>query len=91
MNDQIIHDSLHAPPTCRRSPAPLRDTGGVLFDDSLPYGDLFMEVNAPFRRRGFGILLVKELKRVCHEQGRIPAPRYAVANVASRATIPEGP
>ena len=30
-----------------------------------PYGDLFMEVDEPHRRRGYGGYLIQELKRAC--------------------------
>lgn len=62
-------------------------TGGVLFHYNLPYGDIYMEVAEPYRRRGYGGYLVQELKRVCYEVGRIPAARCNASNVASRATL----
>ena len=62
-------------------------TGGIYLHYNLPYGDISMEVNEQFWRRGYGSLLVQELKRVCYEMGRIPAARCNVANVASRATL----
>ena len=39
--------------------------GGVLFHYNWPYGDIFMDVAEPYRRRGLGSYLVQELKRVC--------------------------
>jgi len=62
-------------------------TGGILFHYNVPYGDIYMEVAKPFRRRGFGSYLIQELKRVCYEMGRIPAARCGVSNSASRATL----
>jgi GNAT superfamily N-acetyltransferase len=62
-------------------------TGGALFHYNPPYGDLFMEVFEPYRRRGFGSYLVQELKRVCYETGKVPAARCNSANVASRRTL----
>jgi GNAT superfamily N-acetyltransferase len=62
-------------------------TGGALFHYNPPYGDLFMEVDEPYRRRGFGSFLVQELKRICYEMGKIPAARCNAANVASRKTL----
>jgi GNAT superfamily N-acetyltransferase len=62
-------------------------TGGILFHYNLPYGDIYMEVAEPFRRRGYGSYLVQELKRTCYEMGRIPAARCNAANEASRATL----
>jgi GNAT superfamily N-acetyltransferase len=62
-------------------------TGGALFHYNPPYGDLFMEVAEPYRRRGFGSYLVQELKRACYEAGKVPAARCDVSNVASRHTL----
>jgi GNAT superfamily N-acetyltransferase len=62
-------------------------TGGVATHYNPPYGDLFMEVDEPHRRLGYGSYLIQELKRVAYEMGRIPAARCNVANVASRATL----
>jgi GNAT superfamily N-acetyltransferase len=62
-------------------------TGGILFHYNRPYGDIFMEVAEPFRRRGLGSFLVQELKRVCYEGGHVPAARCNPANVASRRTL----
>ena len=46
-----------------------------------------MEVDEPFRRRGYGSYLIQELKRACYEMGRVPAARCDAANAASRATL----
>ena len=62
-------------------------TGGILFHYNRPYGDIFMQVAEPFRRRGLGCYLVQELKRVCYEQGNIPCARCNPANIASRKTL----
>jgi GNAT superfamily N-acetyltransferase len=62
-------------------------TGGILFHYNVPYGDIFMGVAEPFRRRGYGSYLVQELKRTCYEMGRIPAARCNASNEASRATL----
>jgi GNAT superfamily N-acetyltransferase len=61
--------------------------GGILFHYNRPYGDIYMEVVEPFRRRGLGSYLVQELKRVCYEQGSVPAARCNPTNVASRKTL----
>lgn len=61
--------------------------GGLLFHYNVPYGDIYMAVAGPSRRRGYGSYLVQELKRACREMGRIPAARCNVANPASRATL----
>jgi GNAT superfamily N-acetyltransferase len=62
-------------------------TGGILFHYNRPYGDIYMDVAEPFRRRGLGSFLVQELKRVCYEGGNIPAARCGPDNVASRCTL----
>ena len=62
-------------------------TGGIATHYNPPYGDLFMEVDERFRRRGCGSYLIQELKRTCYETGRIPAARCDISNLASRATL----
>ena len=62
-------------------------TGGILFHYNRPYGDIYMDVGEPFRRRGLGSFLVQELKRVCYEGGSIPAARCNSSNIASRLTL----
>jgi GNAT superfamily N-acetyltransferase len=61
--------------------------GDILFHYNRPYGDIYMKVAEPFRRRGLGTYLVQELKRVCYEGGSIPAARCSPKNVASRKTL----
>ena len=61
--------------------------GGVLFHYNRPYGDIYMKVAEPSRRRGFGSYLVQELKRMCYEQGNVPAARCNRTNIASRKTL----
>lgn len=62
-------------------------TGGILYHYNRPYGDIYMEVGEPFRRRGIGCYLVQELKRVCYELGSIPSARCNPENIASRKTL----
>jgi GNAT superfamily N-acetyltransferase len=62
-------------------------TGGLLFHYNVPFGDLYMEVAAPHRRRGFGSYLIQELKRAAYEMGRVPAARCNPINIVSRATL----
>jgi GNAT superfamily N-acetyltransferase len=62
-------------------------TGGILFHYNRPFGDIYLEVAEPFRRRGLGSFLVQELKRVCYEGGHVPAARCNVDNVASQRTL----
>jgi hypothetical protein len=62
-------------------------TGGLMFHYNPPYGDIYMEVAEPFRRRGCGSYLVQELKRICREGGHVPAARCGTGNAASRFTL----
>ena len=62
-------------------------SGGLLFHYNPPYGDIYMEVAPPFRRRGYGSYLVQELKRICREGGHIPAARTGQDNTASQRTL----
>ena len=62
-------------------------TGGILFHYNRPYGDIYMDVKEPFRRRGLGAYLVQELKRVCYELGAVPAARCNPSNIASRQAL----
>ena len=62
-------------------------TGGILFHYNPPYGDIYMEVTEPFRKRGLGSYLVQELKRECYELGAIPCARCSPTNIASRRTL----
>jgi len=62
-------------------------TGGFLGHYNPPFADLYMEVDEPARRRGFGSCLIQELKRVAYEAGRKPAARCDVSNIASRKTL----
>jgi GNAT superfamily N-acetyltransferase len=62
-------------------------TGAIYLHYNLPYGDISMEVDERYWRRGYGGYLVQELKRIGYEMGRIPAARCDQWNVASRATL----
>ena len=61
--------------------------GGILFHYNRPYGDIYMEVAEPFRRRGLGSWLVQELKRAAYDLEAVPCARCSPANVASRRTL----
>jgi GNAT superfamily N-acetyltransferase len=62
-------------------------TGGLSHRVNPPYGEIFMEVAGPFRRRGFGSYLVQELKRVCRGENGIPGARCDPDNLPSRQTL----
>lgn len=61
--------------------------GGVLYHYNRPYGDIYMKIAEPFRRRGLGAYLVQELKRACRDAGSVPAARCNVRNLSSRKTL----
>jgi len=61
--------------------------GGILFHYNPPYGDVYMEIEEPFRGRGLGSYLVQELKRQAYEIGSIPAARCNRDNRPSRKTL----
>jgi len=62
-------------------------TGGFLTHYNPPYADLYLEVEESERRRGFGSFLIQELKKVCYENGKLPAARCNAENVASRRAL----
>jgi GNAT superfamily N-acetyltransferase len=62
-------------------------TGGILFHYNRPYGDIYISVSQPLRRRGLGTYLVQELKRICYAAGNVPAARCNPTNTASRQTL----
>lgn len=62
-------------------------TGGAAYHYNPPYGDIYMEVDEPHRRKGYGSFLVQELKRICYEAGKEPAARCNPDNFASRNTL----
>jgi len=62
-------------------------TGGILFHYNRPYGDIYMDVEEPYRKRGLGSFLVQELKRLCYEGGHVPAARCSPSNIASARTL----
>jgi GNAT superfamily N-acetyltransferase len=62
-------------------------TGGFLLNYNLPYADIYMEVKEHARRKGFGSLIVQELKREIYLRRRVPAARCNTRNLASKATL----
>jgi GNAT superfamily N-acetyltransferase len=86
--EQIAHQKLDADAEWMlEDRGEVAATGGILFHYNPPYGDIYMAVAEPFRRRGYGSYLVQELKRTCYEMGKIPAARCNASNAASRATL----
>jgi hypothetical protein len=62
-------------------------SGGLMFHYNPPYGDIYMDVQEPYRRRGFGSYMVQELKRIAYAMGKIPAARCDAGNENSRKTL----
>jgi GNAT superfamily N-acetyltransferase len=61
--------------------------GGILFHYNPPYGDVYMDIEEPFRGRGLGSYLVQELKRQAYDIGSIPAARCNRDNRPSRKAL----
>ena len=61
--------------------------GGILFHYNPPYGDVYMDIEEPFRGRDLGSYLVQELKRHAYDIGSIPAARCNRDNRPSRKTL----
>jgi GNAT superfamily N-acetyltransferase len=62
-------------------------TGGFMLHYNKPFADLYMEVDEPYRKMGYGSFLIQELKKECYLAGRVPAARCNKSNVASRNTL----
>jgi GNAT superfamily N-acetyltransferase len=65
-------------------------TGGFLLHYNFPFADLYMEVREDQRKKGYGSLLIQELRKACFDAGRVPAARCGINNKASRATLMKG-
>jgi GNAT superfamily N-acetyltransferase len=61
--------------------------GGILFHYNRPYGDIYMDIETAFRRRGLGTYLIQELKRECRELGAVPCARCNPSNIPSRRAL----
>jgi GNAT superfamily N-acetyltransferase len=85
---QIVHQQLDSEAKWLVAVAgTVAAAGDILFHYNRPYGDIYMKVAEPFRRRGLGSYLVQELKRVCYQGGSVPAARCNPKNIASRKTL----
>ena len=54
---------------------------------NLPYADIYMHVLEEHRGKGFGSLIVQELKTLAYEMERVPAARCNINNRVSKATL----
>ena len=65
-------------------------TGGFVWNYNFPYIDLYYDVKEAHRKKGFGSLMVQELKKESYRQGRVPAARCNIHNIASQRTLISG-
>lgn len=61
--------------------------GGFLTNYNKPYADIYMEVREAHRGKGYGSLIVQELKKEVYKIGRVPAARCNANNHISKATL----
>ncbi|MGC3946683.1 MAG: N-acetyltransferase [Chryseolinea sp.] len=62
-------------------------TGGLMLNYNPPFADVYMDVPETHRGKGYGTLIVQELKRVAYEIGRVPVARCRASNLISKATL----
>ena len=62
-------------------------TGGFMLNYNMPYADIYYEVKENFRQKGFGSLIVQELKKEIYLMGRVPAARCNIKNYASKSNL----
>ena len=65
-------------------------TGGFLLHYNIPFADLYMEVKEDQRKKGYGSLVIQEVKKACYKAGRVPAALCGITNKASKATLLKG-
>jgi hypothetical protein len=65
-------------------------TCGFLLHYNMPFADLYMEVREDQLQKGFGSLMIQEVKNACYASGRVPAARCNISNKASKATLLKG-
>jgi RimJ/RimL family protein N-acetyltransferase len=62
-------------------------TGGLMLNYNFPYADIYYGVEEKHRRKGFGTLIVQELKKEAYKIGRVPAARCGINNTVSKRTM----
>jgi hypothetical protein len=62
-------------------------SGGFMLNYNMPYADIYMDVKENHRQKGFGALIVQELKKEIYKMGRVPAARCNTKNNISKATL----
>ena len=61
--------------------------GGLMLNYNFPYADIYMHVLEEHRGKGYGSLIVQELKKLAYETKRVPAARCNNKNNISKATL----
>ncbi len=62
-------------------------SGGLMLNYNMPYADIYYEVNEQHRLKGFGGLIVQELKNEAYKMGRVPAARCNINNLISKSVL----
>jgi len=62
-------------------------TGGFVWNYNFPYIDIYYEVKENFRKQGYGVLIMQELKQEAYRLNRIPSARCNIKNEASKALL----
>ena len=62
-------------------------TGGFMLNYNMPYADIYMGVKENYRQKGFGSLIIQELKKEIYLMGRVPSARCNIRNQLSKATL----
>lgn len=61
--------------------------GGLMLNYNMPFADIYMHVAETHRQKGFGTLMVQELKKKAYAINRVPAARCNIRNKASKTTL----
>jgi GNAT superfamily N-acetyltransferase len=62
-------------------------SGGLMLNYNMPYADIYYGVKENHRRKGYGTLLVQELKKEAYLIGRVPAARCNIKNTISKNAL----
>ena len=62
-------------------------TGGFFLNYNFPYADVYMNVEESHFQKGFGSLIVQEIKKEIYKMGRVPSARCNITNYISKSTL----
>jgi Acetyltransferase (GNAT) family len=62
-------------------------SGGYVWNYNFPYIDMYYEVKEAYRQKGFGSLIIQELKKEAFRLKRIPSARCNINNIASKRAL----